>query len=135
MSPIEKLFFYGVLIYFLFGIVVPITIFYWFNKGKKELTEYTKVEKKINRMHLDENPDYNKVKHLFNQSIKSGKLKRSQLLQFKDFINRLLDRNITYYSKFVFKNDCHEIYIKLKDSNFTKLEYIQMYQYLNRLID
>lgn len=135
MSIIEKLLIYGGVIYLFIFIILPITIFYWINKSKQKLIEYTKAEKKVKQKYLNDNQNYNKVKSLFNSSIKAGNLKRDSLLQFKDFLNKLLGRNIVHYSKFVFKNDCHEVYIKLKNSSLSDVDYIQMYDYLNKLID
>jgi hypothetical protein len=134
VSSLEKLFLYGGILYLFLGIILPITIFYWINKGRQQLIECTKVEKKAKQLKLNDNQNYIKVKRLFNQSIKSGKLTREQLLSFKDILNTLLGKNLNHYTKFVFKNDCHEIYIKLKNSSLSELDYIQMYQYLNKLI-
>lgn len=137
-SYIAKVFIWGGIGYLFLFIIVPITFFYICKKGAKSFKEYCKAEKQYhkeaNRNNLNVNHNYIQVKQLFNKSMKSKLLQRKDILDFKDYIDCMLQKNIDHYKKFYFKNDCQEIYIKLKSSSFTDFDYKQLYDYLYKLI-
>jgi len=65
---------------------------------------------------------YEIAKTTFNCAMKNGQLTRKEILGLKDLLNQMLKGNRKYDS-YYFKNDCNEIYVKLKDGNLGILEY------------
>lgn len=136
MSKLENFLLMGGLGYLIFFIVLPIGFFYVLGKTRQVLIDYTVAEKKYNKQKNKNNfsQEYTQVKQLFTALMKNGDIKRNDILQFKNLLNKLLETNIYHYDKFYFKNDCHEIYIKLKNSNLTKVDYLQLQDYLKNFI-
>lgn len=124
----------ALVIYFLLVVILPIAIFYILHKGKKELQAITNLERKhhsqLINSNVNLNSNYFKVKNTFNSFMKKGMLNRDSILDFKKYINTNLEKNLKHYEKFYFKNDCQEIYTKLKNSSLNEANYIQMYDYL-----
>jgi hypothetical protein len=65
---------------------------------------------------------YEIAKTTFNCAMKNGQLTRKEILGVKDLLNQMLT-GTKKYDSYYFKNDCHEVYVKLKDGNLGMLEY------------
>lgn len=66
--------------------------------------------------------------------VKNGHLKRNSILKLKLEVDNILDINKYNYDKFVFKNDLHEIYTKIKSSKLTTDDYIYLKLLLEDLV-
>jgi len=84
--------------------------------------ESYKQRKIAERNNIPQDKDYELTKTTFNVAMKSGQLNRQTILAIKDLLNRALSRT-KKYDGYYWKNDCHEIYVKLKDGNLGMLEY------------
>lgn len=61
--------------------------------------------------------------------MKNGQLSRQQILGLKKLINVMLD-GVKKYDNYYFKNDAHEIYVKLKDDRLSTLDYQEIINYI-----
>lgn len=105
---------------------------------EKKLKEQQKLEaearKKILLKDYNQNvkPLYEEGSNLFKSLLKSKKLKRDNILELK----RLLDSSIgSYgekYKKYTFKNDTHEIYVKMKSTKIDKYDWVKIIEYLRK---
>ena len=136
MSGIEKLLTYAVIGVFLWIIIVILAVYsknYFFDRLIKLTKEQRKLEKeKKGGKSKKLNPYYKACRDLFNIQMRTGQLKREKLLDFKDLINLSLGDKILHYKDYRFKNDCHEIYCKLKSETFNQLDYEKFIKFLSK---
>lgn len=78
-----------------------------------------------------ENEDYDVLITVLKQNMKDKKLNRNNILDFKSKLNECLGEHFSHYGKFNFKNDMHEIYIKLKNNCLTSKDYKDLLLLLN----
>lgn len=95
-------------------------------KGGKGKTKQSK-SKSSNVIEFDK--DYELAKNAFNNAMKNGQLSRQQILGLKKLINVMLD-GVKKYDNYYFKNDAHEIYVKLKDDRLSTLDYQEIINYI-----
>lgn len=88
-------------------------------------------KKKVERNYIPRDNDYELTKEAFNKAMKSGDMSRPQILAIKDLLNVILNGS-RKYDRYYFKNDCHEIYVKLKDGNLGMLEYQKIYELITK---
>lgn len=77
---------------------------------------------------------YKQVVNVFKNSIKNQLLIREDILKFKNQLNLALGENLLHYQDFKFKNDCHEIYVKIKNKHLVNEDYNNLLVYLNYLL-
>lgn len=66
--------------------------------------------------------------------LKSQKITREELLEFKSLINELLPKSqINRYESYEFENDAHEIYVKIKNQYLTEYELYFLNNHLKKL--
>jgi len=80
------------------------------------------------------NPIYTEVRDRFKGLVKNGDLGRNEILQFKSELDYKLRTHKYTYDSFTFKNDMHEIYIKLKSSKLTTEDYVYLKGIIEDLI-
>jgi hypothetical protein len=73
---------------------------------------------------------YEQAKTIFNVAMKNGQLSRQDILGLLDLINKMLGNESLKYEKYYFKNNCHEIYVKLKNGSLNQLDYQMIVDYL-----
>lgn len=126
-------------------VIVP-TIFYVVPMVlEKQLINLTRQQKRAEKKQLEQYIDdvyanegmqhYQDTHYLFNQLMRAGKLKRNDILQLKRMINDALGSYCSQYNKKEYKNDCHEIYVKLKSKQIDKKEWLEIIQFLTSKAD
>lgn len=136
MSGLEKLLIYacvGMVLWIAATIMLVYSKNYFFDR----LIKLTKEQKKLESERRKEkvgvssaNPYYLQCKNLFNRQIKSGVMKREQILKLKDLIDLCLGDKVIKYNSYTFKNDAHEIYVKLQSDNLNQLDYEKIIRFL-----
>lgn len=69
------------------------------------------------------------ISNQFNNLIKNKKLNRNDVITIKELLNEGMNTGI--YKDYKFKNDAHEIYIKIKDKQLSKKQLDIIKSYLN----
>lgn len=100
-----------------------------FEKAEKE----NRKEEKTTKYEQDVKPLYENGKIMFNNLIKSGKMKRCDINNLKNIIDGCLGKNSEYYKTYKFKNDAHEIYVKMKNFNLSVYDWCNILNFLNDL--
>lgn len=98
------------------------------NKVQKNDSKTKHKTKEIN------NPYYIELRDRLVEVVKNKHLNRDSILKLKLEVDKILDINKYNYSKFVFKNDLHEIYTKIKSSKLTTDDYIYLKLLLEDLV-
>jgi hypothetical protein len=62
--------------------------------------------------------------------MKSGVMKRDKILELKDLIDLCLGDKVLKYNSYTFKNDAHEIYVKLQSDVLNQLDYERIIKFL-----
>lgn len=123
-----------ILLFVFISIGIPILINYAMNKMMKYISDDTKQQKIIykenNKNSNTVNPLYLKARNLFNTGMKGGLLKRQDILDLIDLLEKILGKHIKAYKDFYFKNDCHKIYVYLKSKEISSSD---MQQIINLL--
>ena len=136
------------LLYSILTIVAPILFFYLRAKLIKKLKGYTYKEKQEKALireremsHLEKEtkdyyliktqPLYLEARDLFNSLMKNRALSRNEILYLKNLINKQLGAYVDHYKTFKFKNDCQEIYTKMKCQHLDAEDFTEIIQYLN----
>lgn len=78
-------------------------------------------------------PVYIVVQNNFRYCMQHGLLNRQEILNFKYYLNKCVSKN--KYARVKFKNDAHEIYVKLKDTSISKKQMLKLNSYLQPTID
>lgn len=78
-------------------------------------------------------PEYEKCAELFNHCVKNKRFNQDLLLDFKGMVNDHLGTGIDKYKNYKFKNDVHEIYVKLKDENLMRFDFKEFDEFLTTL--
>lgn len=126
-------------VYMIIGVilwaVVTILLVYSKNYFFDRLIKLTKEQKELEKERRKNNSSkadsyYLECKNLFNNMMKGGILKREKILELKDLIDLCLGDKIKYYKNYQFKNDCMEIYTKLKSENLNQLDYQKIIKFL-----
>lgn len=108
-------------------------------KGEnREHNQNSKSQKKA-KYEKSESPNlqldiYKQVSKTFSNGMKEKLLKRSDIIQFKKELNKLLDTNINHYEGFNFENDAHEVYVKLKNQYLRPEDYEYLLTYIDILM-
>jgi cell division protein FtsL len=136
MNDIEKLMMY-LIIGIVLWVVATILLVYSKNYFFDRLIKLTKEQKRIEserRKSKDKttnvNPYYSQCKNLFNKQMKSGVMKRDKILELKDLIDLCLGDKVLKYNSYTFKNDAHEIYVKLQSDVLNQLDYERIIKFL-----
>ena len=123
-----------ILLFVFILIGTPILINYIINKIMKYIKDDTKQRKMIykenNKNSNTANPLYLKARNLFNTEMKGGLLKRQDILDLVNLLEKILGKHIKAYKDFYFKNDCHKIYVYLKSKEISASD---MQQVINLL--
>lgn len=82
-----------------------------------------------------EDEEYQNLRNYIISSFKNKQFRRETIVMLKRHIDNMLGDNITHYSRFKFDNDAQEIYIKIKNSSFTKDHWINLLDYTKALIE
>lgn len=78
-------------------------------------------------------PIYIIVKNNFRYCMQNKLLTRQQILNFKYQLNKYVKKK--KYTGVKFKNDCHEVYSKLKDTSISKKQMFKLNAYLLPVIE
>lgn len=136
MNGIEKLLTYATIGMVLWVIAVILLVYsknYFFDRLIKLTKEQKKIEqerRKTKELKSTANPYYLQCKNLFNKQMKSGVIKRDQILELKDLIDLCLGDRVLKYNNYNFKNDAHEIYVKLQSDVLNQLDYEKISRFL-----
>jgi hypothetical protein len=89
--------------------------------NKKEVWKTYKTEVKkdaIDMKHYEEcvKPIYEFGRDEFNKLMQGRRMKYEDIQKFKALINNLLGDRISKYQDYTFKNDAHELYVKMKST-------------------
>lgn len=103
-------------------------------KGGKKRSKSVKRSSKASEINTMPDKDYESAKQIFNCAMKNGQLNREKILGLKDLLNQMLSGSNKYKS-YYFKNDCHEIYVKLKDGRLGMLDYQKIIDYITKEIE
>lgn len=77
-------------------------------------------------------PLYIITQNNFRYCMQNGLLTRQEILNFKYYLNKCVPKS--KYVGIKFKNDAHEIYTKLKDTNISKKQMLKLNGYLKPTI-
>lgn len=130
----------------------PIFIYLLKQLIKKKVKEYKynrkvalnkKMRKEQEERHLETLENYDKVvkpmyvegRDLFKRLMQEKKIKKYNVKEFKLILDGYLGENLGYYDskKFNFKNDAHEIYVKMKNFKLTSTDWSNLLDYLQRM--
>ena len=75
-------------------------------------------------------PIYIMVRNKFIFCMQHKLLKRQDILDFKLLLNKSINKK--KYARIKFKNDCHEIYSKLKDNKISKQQMLTLNKFLDQ---
>lgn len=78
-------------------------------------------------------PKYEKCAELFNHCVKNHRFNQELLLDFKSMVNDHLGTYVEKYKNYKFKNDVHEIYVKLKDEGLMRFDFQELNEFLTIL--
>jgi hypothetical protein len=78
-------------------------------------------------------PEYEKCTELFNYCIKNHKFNHELLYDFKNMVDEHLGTFQNRYNNYKFKNDVHEIYVKLKDEGLMRFDFQELNEFLTTL--
>jgi cell division protein FtsL len=136
MNGIEKLLTYamiGMVLWVVLTIMLVYTKNYFFDRLIKLTKEQKKLESERRKQKTqisNANPYYLQCKSMFNKLMKSGNMKRESILELKELIDLCLGNSVLKYNKYTFKNDAHEIYVKLQSETLNQLDYQQIIKFL-----
>lgn len=75
-------------------------------------------------------PIYLEVRNCFRIALRNKILTRTDILEFKELLNKSLEGNLKQYQSYKFKNDAHEIYTKLKSHHITENDMTALKDYI-----
>lgn len=135
MNEIEELFLLFIKGTFLWiflcilGFYIKAKFFQKLKESKKKQVQQTHEIRKNTTLQPKQtctDPSYERARDVFNCAMKNGQLGRTDIIDIKKLIDVMLGNNQKKYEKYYFKNDAHEIYVKLKDGNLNVLDYQQI---------
>lgn len=135
------------------GYVVLNILVFWINSRAKEAQWERMKEQKNFRGNIPKNTEekqiinydaiiandnstselYKYAKETFNILLKEKRLTREQILYLKQIINSCIPKEHMDLYKIKYKNDCHEIYCKLKSSFIDQETYERIISYLTMI--
>jgi hypothetical protein len=74
---------------------------------------------------------YELARIAFNSAMKNGQMKRDEIVGLSKLLDNMLELSNKKYDTYYFKNDCHKIYVQLKDGNLGQLEYQKIIDYIS----
>lgn len=108
-------------------IIIPLTVFYLQALLLHNVEKYTKYQQKLEKQALRDFIETNyeskckpyalEAKSIFNLLMKTKALKRPQLLELTEIIERELGVYARRYNNYPFTNDAHKVYKLLEDHN------------------
>jgi hypothetical protein len=75
-------------------------------------------------------PLYIQGKELFSYLMKNSIMRSYDVKDFKNLIDVRLSASLTHYQTYTFKNDAHEIYVKMQNINLTQEDWHILINYL-----
>lgn len=109
------------------------------NKQRIEKSKMDRIKKEEEKLEFFKNYDteirplYNKGRILFSTLMKNGKMRKYQVKEFKKLIDGYLGCYIDYYHNYRFKNDAHEVYVKMKNFNLNAYDWERIISYLEEI--
>jgi hypothetical protein len=104
------------------------------DKERREIKKSKKEEQKqalLKEYDTNVKPLYNEGKNLFSTLVKQGKLRKYEIKELKKIINDSLGANSEFYHNYKFKNDAHEIYVKMMNFNLNEYDWNRIIDYLH----
>lgn len=131
-----KLLIYTLLILFV-GVITLILLKYiqlrLMKHMKKQTYKQKKLNKQLNNNIVTANPLYIEAKELFKIGMQSRSLKREDILNLIDLIQRAIGRqHLKVYQSFKFKNDAHKIYVLLKSKEISIVDMQKIVKFLKQ---
>lgn len=80
-------------------------------------------------------PMYEAGKKLFAQLMKEKKMRHYQIKDLKRVIDGCLGVHVEYYHNYKFKNDAHEVYVKMKNFNLNVYDWERILTFLADVAD
>ena len=133
-----------ILLYGFLAVILPVLAIYtksrvilWLKKSKAIEMKTLRENQRRENSHLSkvmlctDIEMYHKCRESFGVLMKNGMLNKKEVIYLKNLINSCLGSNVlSHYDKFKFKNDAHEIYVKLKNSYLEKGDFEKIFEYL-----
>lgn len=88
-------------------------------------------KKKYKKAKDNQQEGYAEVKNVLIACSKNKLFSREDVLKIKDEINYMLGDNLKHYNNFIFENDMHEIYIKIKNKHLSTSNYNDLLESIN----
>jgi F0F1-type ATP synthase alpha subunit len=133
----------GIAILPILGFYIKAVVNYSLKKYAVEHKKEVNKEKKYNReMQKQEflrdydakiKPLYTEGRNLFNLLMKQRKVHNYEIADLKAILNDRLGKYLDHYHNYKFKNDAHEIYVKMKNFNLNEYDWELILNYIHSL--
>jgi hypothetical protein len=97
----------------------------------KELLDL-EMKAKQHRLYMEKDyPEYETCANHFNYCVKNNLLNRNLIIGFRKLVDKHLGDYTDNYRNYKFKNDIHEIKVKLKDEGLLRFDFQELDRFLN----